>query len=290
MKAVLLGASGQLGVEVSDRASEFGYELVGSDVDTVDITDKDSIEKFFNKESPEVVFNCAAYTAVDDAESNEDLAYKVNRDGAANVAEAVASLGCRLIHLSTDYVFSGKGSSPIREDDPTDPQSVYGASKRAGEEAVEKVLDGKGVIVRTSSLHGRAGPNFVHTMEKLLKTHEELRVVDDQVMSPTWAGWLAKVLLDLGKKEESGIFHASGEGEISWYGFTSKIYEFIRKELNRDVSIVPVTTKEFPRPAARPSYSVLDGSKLSVVLGEPAISWEEGLKSHLQDIGYLTEE
>ncbi|MCB0334441.1 MAG: NAD(P)-dependent oxidoreductase, partial [Bdellovibrionales bacterium] len=193
--------------------------------------------------------------------------------------------GCRFIHISTDYVFQGTSSEPYTEEDETSPINVYGASKLAGEKGILEVLGDKATIVRTSSLHGKYGANFVHTMLELFSAREKVSVVSDQIMSPTWAGWLAGVLLDLCRIEEGGIFHACSEGALSWFEFAKAIADFADDDF--DVEIEPVPASTFPRPAPRPAYSVMSCEKLSKVLGRKPLSWDDGLKRHLRDIGRI---
>ena len=287
MKILLFGGSGQLGYEVIKRAGDLNFDLIAPHETEVDLGDLKTMLDLARKFKPEIVINCAAYTAVDKAEEQPAIAYKVNQDGARNVAECARDVGARMIHISTDYVFDGTATRPIVETEETNPINVYGGSKLGGELEVLKVLgDKQGLILRTQSLHGQKGQNFVHTMIKLFGEQERLKVVSDQYMCATWAGWLAEVILDFCRISAGGIFHASGAGVISWHEFACGIYEMVKPRLKRNVTIEAVKASEFSRPAKRPAYSALDCSKLSAVLGRKPISWQEGLRRHLADIGY----
>ncbi|MFM1848306.1 MAG: hypothetical protein RL417_1780 [Pseudomonadota bacterium] len=289
MRILLFGGSGQLGYEIEKRAYDLNFEIVSPVISEVNIADLDQVVFLARKFKPELILNSAAYTAVDKAEEQRVEAFQVNRDGAAHTAEAAKAVGARLIHISTDYVFAGDGDTPLSEEAPVGPKNVYGASKLAGEEAVLDILGERALVVRTSSLHGQRGENFVHTMLKLFSERSVVRVVDDQFMSPTWAGWLAEALLDLAKLGAHGIFHASCAGAISWYDFAAEIQALADPHLS-DGSVCRLertTVAEFPRPAPRPRYSVMDCSKLSKTLGRRPISWREGLQAHLRDIQRL---
>jgi dTDP-4-dehydrorhamnose reductase len=228
-----------------------GERGVGLDIPDIDITDLGSVVDAVNRFCPEVVVNCAAYTAVDDAETDQAAAEAVNGLGAANVARA--SAGLRLLHVSTDYVFDGAASTPYPEDAEPSPRSAYGRTKLHGERAV---LEYPGTfVVRTAWLYGTAGNNFVKTVLKLETSQETISVVDDQVGQPTWSRDLAAQLLLLGDSAaKPGIYHATNAGQTSWYGFTRRIFELIGADPRR---VLPTTTDQFPRPAQRPAYSVL---------------------------------
>ncbi|RMG43210.1 MAG: dTDP-4-dehydrorhamnose reductase [Candidatus Dadabacteria bacterium] len=288
MKILLFGGTGQLGSEVRARVNDLNFELFCPVLSELDITDREEVLLLSRKVKPDVIVNCAAYTAVDDAENNREEAFKINCDGAGFGAQAAKEVSARYILVSTDYVFGDGHSSPIKEDAETSPLNVYGESKLAGEKLVNTILGGEGLIVRTSSLHGQFGANFVHTMIELFKAGKEVNVVADQIMSPTYAGWLADVLLDLVRTGEKGILHACCRGEISWYDFASEIYKCIGAQVDPDrkVRIEPVPSSDFPRPARRPAYSVLDTSRLVAVLGREPLSWQEGLRAHLRDLKF----
>ncbi len=289
VRLLLFGGSGQLGLELMNRARDLNFEMFSPVQSEVDVTEREQIVRLAEKSGPQVIINCAAYTAVDNAEEEKDLAFRVNCDGALNAALAAKACGARLIHISTDYVFDGSASVPIPEDAPTQPLSVYGSSKLAGERAVLDCLGDKALVVRTSSLHGQHGANFVHTMVKLFKERDQVQIVDDQFMSPTWAGWLAEVLLDLCRIECHGVLHACGAGVCSWYDFASAIYQDMNPLLRREVSLVRVRAADYVRPAKRPAYSAMSTAKLTALLARPALRWREGLASHLSEIRVLAE-
>lgn len=288
MKILLFGGAGQLGFEIQKRAFDLDFEVISPVLSEVDITNEQQVQFLAQKVRAELVINAAAYTAVDKAEVEQAEAYKINRDGAAVVARAARNAGSRMIHVSTDYVFDGTASTPISEAHPTNPINVYGASKLAGEIEVQKELGDRALIVRTSSLHGQRGENFVHTMVKLFSERELVKVVNDQWMSATWAGWLAEAILDLGRIDCHGTLHASCAGALTWFDFAAAILEHIKpkNEAARRCRIEPTTAAAFARPARRPGYSVFDCSRLASLLGRKPIAWQDGLKNHLREIGY----
>jgi dTDP-4-dehydrorhamnose reductase len=292
MKILLFGGSGQLGYEIEKRARDLNFEVVSPVISELDITEGQQVRYLTSQVKPDLIINCAAYTAVDKAETEREEAFKINSLGAENVAIATKESGSRLIHISTDYVFDGEGDRPLKEEDPTNPVSCYGESKLEGEERVLRAIGDRAVIVRTSSLHGQRGVNFVHTMLDLFATRDVVKVVNDQFMSPTWAGWLAEVLLDLGRIKCEGVVHASCAGGISWFDFAAEILELCKGAVPHaaKVHLEPISAKEFGRPARRPSYSVFDCTKLAGILGRKPIPWQEGLRGHLSDINKLTVE
>lgn len=289
MKILLFGGAGQLGCELRKRAADLSFEVVSPVAAEVDITEREQVTKVIKATKPDIVINCAAYTAVDRAEEERDLAFKVNRDGPATIAYGCAESGARMIHISTDYVFDGSLGRPLREDDRKNPLSVYGASKWEGEEAVRSVLGDSSLIVRTQSLFGKGGVNFVQTMLKLFEEREEVRVVNDQWVSPTWAGWLAEVLLDLARSKAGGVVHASSEGVVSWYEFALAIKEATEPRYMglRRARVEPTTAEALKRPAKRPAFSAFDTTRLRGILGRPAIRWSEALNGYLGDVGML---
>jgi dTDP-4-dehydrorhamnose reductase len=289
MKILLFGGSGQLGFEIQKRALDLDFQLVSPVQSEIDITEARQVQFLAEKIKPDLIINSAAYTAVDKAESEREAAFAVNAEGAGVVARAASQVGARSIYISTDYVFDGTLARPLKETDPTRPLNVYGESKLLGEQNALKEGGGGCVVVRTSSLHGQRGENFVHTMLKLFAEREEVSIVSDQFMSPTWAGWLAEVLLDLARLKTSGLFHASCAGAISWFDFAEQIWNSVRgsnPQIQR-CRLKKVGVSDFPRPAKRPAYSVFDCSKLAQVLGRSPISWQDGLKGHLNDIGRI---
>ena len=288
MKILLFGGSGQLGCEITKRANDLSFEVNSPVISEINITEKEQISFLAGRLKPEVIINCAAYTAVDQAETDREEAFAINATGAANLAWAAKEIGARFIHISTDYVFDGTGKTPLTESSPTGPLNVYGESKLAGEREVLEITRGRAIVLRTSSLHGACGANFVHTMIKLFQEREEISVVQDQIMSATWAGWLAESVLDLCRIPCEGIVHACCSGAISWYEFAQEIHRLVGPQLKnlKTKQIKPCSTAEFPRPAKRPAYSVMNCDKLSALLGRKPITWRDGLRAHLADLGY----
>lgn len=307
MKILMFGGSGQLGHEIRYRALDLNFELIAPVQSELDVSDARQVITLASQVKPDVVINCAAYTAVDKAEEEPELAFAINRDGAGHVAAAAHGAGAKLVHISTDYVFgavftggvsvrsgapgnpqddtAASSPRPLTEDDPTGPLNVYGQSKLEGEVATMENTDGAATILRTSSLYGIKGPNFVDTMLKLFSEGKEVKVVSDILMSPTWAGWLAEVVLDVCRVPSKGIFHAANSGGISWFDFAQTILEKSRGNLPQGAaaSVVPVSHTEYPRPATRAIYSVLDCSKLANLIGRKPMGWDVGLDCYLQE-------
>lgn len=281
MRILVVGCRGMLG---TDLLGELGadHEVTGVDVPEIDITRSESIRAVFDRVRPEAVVNSAAFTRVDDCETQRDLAFAVNGDGAGNLARACRDGAARLVHLSTDYVFGGAGDRPWREDDVTAPRGVYAASKRAGEEAVAAELPrGAWTTVRTQWLFGRNGPNFVEAILRQVKPGARLRVVHDQRGRPTWTRDLARGirwLLESGTVH--GYVHVANEGEATWFDFA---VEIARRAQVPDVEVTPISTSEAARPAPRPAYSVLDLSRFATVTGRSLPDWREGLAGYLRE-------
>ena len=270
MKKVLVtGAKGMLGKDLCPILEDSGYEVIETDIDTMDITDIFSVKSNIEKYNPDIVIHCAAYTNVDGAETDKETAEKINVLGTENIAKMCAKNNVELVYISTDYVFDGEKSEPYQPDDKPNPLNVYGLTKLKGEQAIQKYCE-KYYIVRTSWLYGIHGKNFVETMIILAQTKKELKVVDDQIGCPTWTVELSNAIVKLLEDYEYGIYHACGLGRTSWYGFAKKIFELE----NIDVNLQSCTTEEFPRPAKRPKYSVMDNSKL-------CRRWEIALKEYL---------
>lgn len=289
MKILVFGHKGQLGVDLMKRAEQKSVEAIGVDLPEYDITSvSDVIRALDDTGSVDVVINAAAYTAVDQAESQSDAAFAVNRDGAGHLASACRRKGVPLIHISTDYVFEGLQLRPYTPNDAIGPQGVYARSKAAGEAMVRNRLD-RHLIIRISWLFGRYGANFVKTMLRLGKEREVLKVVDDQIGSPTYAGDLAQALFCVaGKISEGfsswGTYHYCNAGALTWYAFARKIIAFARsyeKLAVRDV--VPILTAHYPTPAPRPHYSVLDCSSFDETFGIVRRPWEAALKQMLSE-------
>lgn len=277
MKLLITGSKGQLGIELIKQLKKMKtYNILETDRTDLDISDFDMVNKFILSNKPDAVINCAAHTAVDICETDMENAYKINAVGSRNLAIACEKIGAKLVQVSTDYVFDGKGNRPYREDDTTCPDSVYGTSKLMGENFVKEFCS-RYFIVRTAWLYGE-GNNFVRTMIKLAETNKEINVVNDQFGSPTSTVDLAKTIIDLINTEHYGIYHGTCEGECSWYDFAKKIFEI--KSIN--IKVNPVTSAEFKRPAPRPAYSVLDNFMLKLVNLNTFRHWEESLEEYLR--------
>ncbi len=281
MKILITGANGQLGSEIKILSEEFTqWEFVFTDVDTLNIADGNAVIKYFQLQKPDYVINCAAYTAVDNAETDIETAEKINAAAPGILANVAKRISAKMIHISTDYVFDGKAFLPLVETDDVNPTGVYGKSKLAGELNCTKE-NPKLIIIRTSWLYSTFGNNFVKTMLRLGNERDSLKVVYDQVGSPTYASDLAKVILkiiELSEKDSQkfipGIYHYSNEGVISWFDFSKAIFEI--SEINCNVA--PVLSDEFPTPAQRPNYSVLNKSKIKNTFGLQIPYWKDSLK------------
>ena len=256
MRVLVTGANGQLGSElVALYSARSGDVVLGVDLPDMDITSELSVGAVFDSFSPDVVINCAAWTAVDAAEENEVGALAVNGEGPRALARACSAAGAWLVQISTDYVFSGEATSPYAEDAIPDPRSAYGRTKLAGELAAREELPEAHYIVRTAWLYGHQGNNFVKTMLRLEKERETIDVVDDQVGQPTYAADLAsQIVALLDARPAAGTFHGTNSGEVSWHGFTQEIFRLIGADPAR---VIAVTSEQFVRPAPRPAYSVL---------------------------------
>ncbi len=278
MRIEVIGSRGQLGRELMRTLAGSPHRASGHDVESVDIRDPDSVAALLDREQPDAVINCAAWTRVDAAETEEVAASGINADGPRVLAEACRDRGLLLCHLSTDYVFDGTATQPIDETATPNPQSAYGRGKLAGEEAVRAVLPSH-QIVRTAWLYGQAGPTFVLTMRRLAGERGGLRVVADQWGSPTWTGHLAPALVRLVERGESGIYHLTNAGSTTWHGFAEAIVE----EAGLKVPVTAISTAEFPTPAPRPEYSVL-ANRAWAELGEASLPpWRDGLRAYLAE-------
>ncbi len=281
MRILVVGCRGMLG---TDLLGELGtdHEVTGVDVPDIDITHLGSIRATFDRVRPDAVVNSAAFTRVDDCETQRDLAFAVNGDGAGTLARACREGAARLVHLSTDYVFGGEGDRPWREDDVTAPRGVYAASKRAGEEAVAAELPPGGwTTVRTQWLFGRNGPNFVEAILRQVKPGARLRVVADQRGRPTWTRDLARGIRWLLETDTGhGYVHVANAGEATWFDFA---VEIARRAQVADIEVAPISTSDAARPAPRPAYSVLDLSRFATVTGRSLPDWREGLAGYLRE-------
>ena len=280
MKTVLVtGANGQLGNSIRVRAGKYPrFNFLFTDVDTLDICNNEAIHKFVSGNKVDYILNCAAYTAVDNAEDNEELCLRINRDAVRNLGEAAYAVGAKVIHISTDYVFDGTSYLPYVETDATCPASVYGRTKLAGEMVlVESCPDS--IVIRTAWLYSEYGNNFVKTMLRLGSERDELRVIFDQVGTPTYAGDLADAMLAIMEQAEQGIFHPgiyhfSNEGVCSWYDFTVKILQVA----GLGSRVVPIESKDYPARAHRPHYSVLNKGKIKSIYHLAIPHWESSLR------------
>jgi len=290
----LIGNKGMLGTEIARQLTENKIDFVGTDRE-VDITDPQALASFATGKSISHIINCSAYTAVDKAETDTELAKKLNEDGPRNIANLANVLNATMIHISTDYVFDGSGNSSRTEDMPIAPIGVYGVTKAAGEKAVCQTAR-QYYILRTAWLYGWAGKNFVYTMLKAMNTHESVKVVADQKGTPTFAGDLANVIIKLIEKDcfanahndngrvPYGIYHCTDLGETTWYDFTVEIKNqgIVTGWLNNpECTVNPCTTDEYPTPAKRPAYSVLSKDKIQKALVITLPQWQESLKKFL---------
>jgi dTDP-4-dehydrorhamnose reductase len=280
VRILLTGAMGMLGHDVRRVGEGAGHELILVDLPELDIVDERAVLAFYERERPEATVNCAAWTDVDGAESNREGACAVNADGAGNLARAAAGIGTPLLHISTDYVFDGiarldgaGNPRPYVESDPTGPRSVYGESKLAGERQVLEASPDH-AVVRTAWLYGLDGANFVATMLRLAGERDSVRVVDDQVGSPTWSGHLAPAVLGLLERGVRGLVHMAGAGSVSWNGFAKEIF----RQAEIDCRVELASSAEMARPAPRPAYSVLETERDDVL---PMPDWRDGLAGYL---------
>ena len=283
-KILVTGANGQVGKEIQLLSKNFpAIEFLFASRTELDITDKNSVEKYFMEHQPQCVINCAAYTAVDKAESEPDAALLVNATAVGYLASSCNHLGIPFIHISTDFVFDGTKNSPYNEMDETNPQGVYARTKREGEKLALHTHS-KTIVVRTSWVYSEFGNNFVKTMIRLGKEKPELRVVNDQKGSPTYAKDLADTLLKIAMMCDAlkhwGIYHFSNSGEITWCEFAKAILELKGIE----TPVHPITTAEFPTPAKRPAYSVMSKEKIQNTFGIKLRDWKESLSECLKQI------
>ncbi len=284
LKTLITGCQGQLGSELQDIADDYDpLEFLFTDYAELDITDRKAVRSFIEEHEVDCVVNCAAYTAVDKAESDPERCDLLNHIAPGYLAEAIASRGGSMIHISTDYVFDGQGFIPYREDMPTAPKSVYGHTKLAGEEEVVRKCPGA-MVIRTAWLYSSYGGNFVKTMLRLAKERDEIGVVADQIGSPTYARDLARAICEiLVQGIVPGIYHFTNEGVASWYDFTKTIFRLEGID-DDDCHVRPLRSDEYPCAAQRPHYSVLDKSKIKHTYGLDIRWWEDALKSCLKKL------
>ncbi|MFA4180542.1 dTDP-4-dehydrorhamnose reductase [Xylanibacter rodentium] len=286
MNILVTGANGQLGHEMQSVAEKSGDKFVFTDVaggyERLDITDVEAVRRMVAEREIEVIVNCAAYTNVDKAETDVELADMLNNKAAGNLAQAMKEVDGTLIHVSTDYVFQGDRNVPCREEWPTNPLGVYGKTKLAGEKSIE-ATGCKHIIIRTAWLYSKWGKNFVKTMQNLTATRDTLKVVFDQVGTPTYAGDLAAVIghiIGSGQLDKTGVYHFSNEGVCSWFDFAKAICELS----GNTCDIQPCYSEEFPSPVERPHFSVLDKSKLKSTFGVTVPYWTDSLKKCIAEL------
>lgn len=279
MKILVTGAAGQLGYDVCRELVGRGIEHKGIDRADLDICDKAAVSEYVTAYAPDAVIHCAAYTAVDKAEEESGLCFAVNAGGTQNLAEVCKQLDCKLLYISTDYVFDGQGEQFYEVTDNFNPLGVYGASKLAGELAVKSILD-KHFIVRISWVFGKNGANFVRTMLRLAETHNDIGVVCDQVGSPTYTADLAVLLCDMIQTDKYGIYHGTNEGVCSWAEFAEEIFQ----QAGRKVKVRHLTTAEYPTKAARPANSRLSKNCLDMAGFKRLPDWRNALKGYLEEI------
>lgn len=286
MNILVTGGNGQLGTSMHNAAAGSSNNYIFTDVHDLDITDADAIEAFVDKENIDVIVNCAAYTNVEKAEDDVDFCEVLNSEAVGNLAKAMAKRGGKLVHISTDYVFGGNtGNTPRGEDQPANPTGVYGLTKLHGEQEIEK-SGVKHVILRTAWLYSEYGNNFLKTMMKLTSEKPALKVVFDQIGTPTYAGDLAEAIVDIIDNDKiegnEGIYHFSNEGVCSWYDFTKRIAEEIGTAESCDIQ--PCHSDEFPSKVVRPSYSVLDKTKYKDTFGKKVPYWTDSLKKCIKNL------
>ena len=293
MRVFVTGVKGQLGYDVMNELEKQGLEGIGVDIDEMDITDADQVNKVIKEAAPDAVIHCAAYTAVDAAEDNEEICRKVNAQGTENIAKVCEELDIKMMYISTDYVFDGQGTTPWQPDcKDYAPLNVYGQTKLDGELAVANTLE-KYFIVRIAWVFGVNGKNFIKTMLNVGKTYDRLTVVSDQIGTPTYTLDLSRLLVDMIETDKYGYYHATNEGGyISWYDFTKEIFkqavELGHTEYSEDrLTVAPVTTAEYGvSKAARPFNSRLDKSKLVENGFKPLPTWQDALHRYLQEINF----
>lgn len=270
MKILVTGAKGMLGRDLCPMLEDNDFDVIETDIENLDITNELQVNSVLKKECPDFVIHCAAYTNVDKAEDEKDLAEKINSTATEYIAKATKKIGATLIYISTDYVFDGTKNSPYMPDDEPNPINEYGKSKLNGETAIQKICD-KYYILRTSWLYGHHGKNFVETMLSL-KDQTELNVVDDQNGCPTWTVDLSDAIISIIEENpEYGIYHTCGAGSTSWYGFAKEIFKLSKIEVN----LKSCNTNEYPRPAKRPKYSIMDNDGI-------LRDWKLALKDYLE--------
>ena len=277
MKILVTGVKGQLGYDVVQEGESRGLDMFGTDVDNMDITNAGQVKQVIEAYKTDAVIHCAAYTAVDAAEDNQELCRKINVDGTRNIAEVCKDMDIPMMYFSTDYIFNGQGENFWKEDDPKKPLNVYGQTKYEGELAVQELVE-KYFILRISWVFGVNGNNFIKTMLRVGPQRGEVGVVADQIGSPTYTYDLAKLVIDMIQTDKYGAYHVTNEGICSWYEFACAIF----KQAGLDVKVNPLTTAEYPAKAARPSNSRMSKDKLINAGFEMLPSWQDALSHYLK--------
>lgn len=291
MKILITGAQGQVGKELTTIANEEGFDVIAAGRADLDITEAQNVEEYISQCQPNIVINAAAHTAVDKAESEQDLAFAINQNGAENIALACNGLNIPLLHISTDYVFDGSKAEPYNEDDAVSPLGVYGNSKWQGEEVIRKNVNAH-IILRVAWVFGAQGNNFVKTMLRLGKERDELSVVADQFGGPSPAKNIAQTLIELVKQYQNnkslawGTYHYCGKEKTTWYGFAEEIFKQANESglLNKKIKVNPISTAEYPTPAKRPANSMLDCTKIKTTFGIDMPEWKDALKLVLTEL------
>lgn len=279
MKVFVTGVKGQLGYDVVNELEKRGLTAIGVDIDEMDITDGESVNRVIREAAPDTVIHCAAYTAVDAAEDNVELCRRVNADGTANIAGVCKALDIPMMYISTDYVFDGQGTRPWEPDDERDPLNVYGQTKYEGEVAVTDALD-KYFIVRIAWVFGVNGKNFIKAILNKARTVDTLTVVNDQFGSPTYTYDLARLLVDMIQTDKYGFYHATNEGICTWYDFACEII----RQAGLNTKVLPVSADQYPAKAKRPSNSRMSKEKLTENGFEKLPAWQDALKRYLEII------
>jgi dTDP-4-dehydrorhamnose reductase/dTDP-4-dehydrorhamnose 3,5-epimerase len=279
IKVLVTGVKGQLGFDVVKRLNVLGIEAIGVDKDDFDITDKGQTQKFILNTKPDVIVHCAAYTAVDKAEDEKEFCYAVNVEGTRNIAAAAQAIDAKMVYISTDYVFDGKGTEPHSEDTLTNPINYYGYTKEQGEEVVRELLE-KHFTIRTSWVYGKNGNNFVKTMLKLAQSKDEINVVNDQIGAPTYTKDLAILICDMLQTTKYGTYHGVNEGYCSWYEFAKAIFE----KAGVAIKVNPIHSADYPTKAQRPLNSRLSKSNLDKNGFKRLPQWEDALRRYLKEI------
>lgn len=283
MKVLVTGVKGQLGYDVVRELQKRGHETVGVDIDEMDITDAAAVERVMTEVQPDAVIHCSAYTAVDRAEEDTEICRRVNVEGTENIAKICKKLDCKMLYLSTDYIFSGDGERPWEPDDEASPLNAYGQSKYDGELALKKYVE-KYFIVRISWVFGINGNNFIKTMLRLGRENGAVKVVDDQIGSPTYTYDLARLLVDMIESDRYGAYHATNEGICSWYEFAKEIFRAADMD---NVSVTPVKSGEFPVKAKRPKNSRMSKEKLVTNGFSLLPAWQDAVARYIKELNLL---